>query len=851
MLDADESPALGRSNEAPVIGADGRVVPMEPRAGFRVLPYLQKPASDQMTINWFTELGNPATIIVRGPGLPSEGRAMSIRGEQNSVNSYQEAELAIGDIAQPGLPKGTTGLTVPQGAWVRADRPWKYQAKIIGLEANSDYTYEVMVDGYRHLGSFTTMPEIGELPDSLRIIAYSDSETDPVGRVTFREWQQTTELAPGSEARPEPGSQWEQKFGSKVQGGEWGVRYALTEDMAQGYNNAIIAERDPDMLLLAGDLVERGSSQTHWDEFWDYFAGSEGNVLSSTPMITSLGNHEVYGYCSGTISEGENAGLQDCPLVVRARMAYNQAVDTFGSDDPATRDAYHRVDQGKVTYISLDVTNGEPDMLRNSVPESAKSVGDDSTLTPEQYGTDTQATFTKQEYDLAFNTYAAAEGWVEEGATPDQPNFLPGSAQYQWLEDQLKDARDKGQLVIVQYHHAAYSNGVHGTPMGNNHPDSQSGVPVRHLQPLFERYDVGIVISGHDEMFEASWVDEDSDGRGTFHWDVGVASDGLRADKRIKQEDGTYAPYNFNTHSIWSAQSDEPELWRTNANGVRHLVSGGKHYGHLEMEVAEFEPTVVPAGQAPEIEGGIVPAYVVTMTPVAAFPVLDDNYDVERVERRELTSGVQHAYYTADGAVVDPDKVVLEVEEEAPVEYATSSNAASVTVEDRDAYVWGTTQDQATIRTQVLVGGRWMTSQTREVEGGYVIPLTYGRGHAGTYTWRLQVTHADGTVELTDSFTQRRLAVPSRNTAGVAPVGRTAHVWGTVDGQAGARVWTEVRLPNGGWVKSQEGRTTATGGYVVPLTYGQHTTGTYRWRVAAEYEGLGVLRSEEFTFVRR
>lgn len=174
--------------------------------------------------------------------------------------------------------------------------------------------------------------------------------------------------------------------------------------------------------------------------------------------------------------------------------------------------------------------------------------------------------------------------------------------------------------------------------MGNNNSNAQPGTLVRHLQPLFEKYDVGIVISGHDEMLKASYVDDDNNGKRTYHWDVGVASDGLRADKRIKQEDGTYKPYRFNTHSFWMAQKVEPEIWKTNENGVKHLASGGKHLGHLEMIASLFSPEIVPAGTAPVVEGGVVPAYSVRMTPIAAFPLLDDNYDVTIIERRETPS---------------------------------------------------------------------------------------------------------------------------------------------------------------------------------------------------------------------
>lgn len=636
-IDSLESPALASVNEAPTV-VDGATVPVDPRPGFRILPYLQKPTSDQMTINWFTEQGNDATLIVRGPGLPAEGQSFTVAGIQNPVAGYQGYELS-----NAGWTHSGTGLTTPQGSWIRADQPFKYTQTVTGLEPGAQYTYEVVVDGYKHEAAFNTFAQMGsELTEPMHVIAFSDTETDPKGRTTFREWEVTTNLADGSEPRPGEDSAWADKFGGGVRNGTYALNYMLTEDMAQEYNNQIINDQDPDLVLLAGDLVEQGSSQTHWDEFFTYFSGDRGNILDDTPLFTSLGNHEVYGY--GT--------PDDRTSVVRSRMEYNHYIDTFGSDNPHALDAYHRIDNGPVTFISVDVTNGEPDTESvDSVPESQKSEGDDSTLTPEQYGTDTQSTFTKEEYDRDFPN-AIENGWIEEGAEPDQPNFMPGSEQYEWLETQLQDARDKGQIIVVQWHHAAYSNGVHGTPMGNNNPDSQSGVPTRHLDPLMEEYGVATVISGHDEMFEASFVDNDGDGVGVYHWDVGVASDGLRADKKVKNENGEYVPYNFNTHSIWSAQADEPEMWVTNENGVTHLVDGGKHYGHLDM--------LFEAYSGDPLASGVVPAMQLTMTPVSVVPTLDDNYDVVSVERVELESGIQTVYFDADGNVLDPNAEPVE-----------------------------------------------------------------------------------------------------------------------------------------------------------------------------------------------
>ena len=206
---------------------------------------------------------------------------------------------------------------------------------------------------------------------------------------------------------------------------------------------------------------------------------------------------------------------------------------------------YHRVDFGPVTLLTVDSSNG---------------------------GTDGTASDTNFFLDTATN--------------PQIPDYAPGSAQYAWLEAQLQDAHTAGQITFVQYHHAAYSVGPHGYPAGSGTGfDTQSGQPMRLLTPLLALYDVAAVFSGHDEMFEHSIVD------GIHFYDVGASGDGLRG----PQADLT------NPFQTFLAHTDAPEAWLGDV-----LVSGGKHYGHLEIDV-----TLAASGM-----------WDVSITPAHAFPLL-------------------------------------------------------------------------------------------------------------------------------------------------------------------------------------------------------------------------------------
>ena len=162
------------------------------------------------------------------------------------------------------------------------------------------------------------------------------------------------------------------------------------------------------------------------------------------------------------------------------------------------------------------------------------------------------------------------------------------------------------------FHHAPYSVGPHGWPVGvGGGYDNQSGRPVRVLDAFFMQYGVDAVLSGHDEMLERSvisGVEVGPDGAETPHdvqyYDVGIGGDGLRG-----PEQGLANPFQkFLVHS------HAPERWE---NGV--LVDGGKHYGHLEIDVSE---TAKGKWRA-------------VITPVYVFPFVSKDGAYSGYERRQ------------------------------------------------------------------------------------------------------------------------------------------------------------------------------------------------------------------------
>jgi Calcineurin-like phosphoesterase/Purple acid Phosphatase, N-terminal domain len=578
---------------APLAAADedtaARPGAQQAETDFRVQPYLQNPSADSMLVTWFSWEDEPGQLKVDGKVHTSSPELQEHLDwtENNRRQADQHPEW---------------------GEWFREGRAYRHQVLVSGLEPDTDYSYTVAQGDSEQTHTFTTAPTSENWSD-IRFTAMSDSETEPAGRVTRREWAPGA-LAEGSQRPSAEGSQWARTFGTQNLQGQRVLRYALTEDEGFARNMGIVEDRDPDLMLFAGDLVQGGGYQPGWDEWFRYLAGEVNDIASKRPVLTAMGNWEGYGASDGGYT---------IPAVIDGRTSYKSYFTPNPNGMPEHRGNYHRLDYGPVTFLTLDSTKGTPDDHRSNYPAEERLAGTEYTGP----GTDTQSSFTTSDY-------------VAGGGTDLSP-YNEGSAQWHWVEAQLADARAEGQIVFVQFHHAPYSSGEHGLPMNHRSSSGQGGTPMRIYSEMFEEYGVAGVISGHSEMFERSYVDVDGDGHGINYYDVGVGGDGLRGERR-RQGNLLSAPLlGYNPYKVWSADQSEPEVWKN-----ERLVDGGKHYGHLEVDIRRGGP------------GGAYAA--VTLTPVYAFPLLDGRLRVVGVERRTYDDRIL-LRVDRDGTIVDQRRI--------------------------------------------------------------------------------------------------------------------------------------------------------------------------------------------------
>ena len=460
--------------------------------GFRVLPYLQYPAPDAMTILWFSEELTPGQLSwwEKDVGLVDSVESNPIAADALAYSTWEDTMFFKGEA--PSFP-------------------YQHRIRLEGLNPGTSYEYQVNQGGDSFSAFFKTAPA-GY--DSIRFIVYADSETEPESTYDSTSW-----------ANPDSN-----------------VSRNYLIDQTTGYRNNldVIRLRRPDLVLIAGDLTQHGGEQRDWDEFWNHNtnAVTELSLAGQIPIMAAPGNHDYY--------EGNYLGKYNQPGSERAINRFLTYFDPPSNQSPNVdqEGRYYSMKYGPATFIALDLCNNSP-----------KDREEDT------------------------NFYLLGENDPEGG---NAPAFGVGSLQYSWLEQQLLESQENSLFTFVFFHHAPYSSGPHGFPAGiGDLFDSQSGVPVRALTPLFMKYGVDAVFSGHDEMWERSEVpgtEIQPDGSEVDHtiqfYDVGTGGDGLRG-----PVSGTDNPFQkFLVHL------DVPEVWEEHI-----LVEGGKHYGHLEVDIVPRE----------------------------------------------------------------------------------------------------------------------------------------------------------------------------------------------------------------------------------------------------------------------
>jgi 3',5'-cyclic AMP phosphodiesterase CpdA len=239
-LDANAAPmALANDYHGPE--AERVFVPLRPgllRTSGNVLAIEVHPRSAGKTPFAEVELGGADGVrIVRGPYL------QRLSGTEVTV---------VFDTDLPTLAEARWGLDDTYGAITTDAPPQRHHAlRLTGLKPGTQYHYRVAV---------RAAPAAVALSKGLPLVEPVDG-----GDAAFH-------------TLPEPGRP---------------LRFAVYGDVRSGHdvhallNQSLIAD-DPDLAILTGDLVDRGSDEGDWEKFFDV----AGQLLRGLAIFPSAGNHE-------------------------------------------------------------------------------------------------------------------------------------------------------------------------------------------------------------------------------------------------------------------------------------------------------------------------------------------------------------------------------------------------------------------------------------------------------------------------------------------------------------------------------------------------------------------------------
>jgi len=300
-----------------------------PATAFRVLPYVQRPTTEGITVIWFTDTNVPGELQVSGHGsYPSE----PVLAERLTYGASEVAYLH-GDTNYGGAHAGLEDGEAPV-------LPYRHSVRVEGLVAATTYDYTVVQPGAAQTFSstFSTAPDTGARTP-VRFVVMSDMETEPESTRKSVAWSASALRVGGDKLGTDPDT--------------YSRMYPVDQTTGYRANRVYAQARQPDFWVIAGDLVEKGGRQLDWDEFWRHGAGEWGTLASSTPIFPALGNHENYWHPEAT---GYNAAAS--MLSYDKWSTYWDLPANFAADERYEK-RYYRADYGPVTLITLDSSNGD------------------------------------------------------------------------------------------------------------------------------------------------------------------------------------------------------------------------------------------------------------------------------------------------------------------------------------------------------------------------------------------------------------------------------------------------------------------------------------------------------------
>jgi alkaline phosphatase D len=429
-------------------------------------------APEQLALTWGSDPARQVTVSWLAPGtVPMPNPTLAI----------SRAPITA---ANPGW---TVGLPPPRPLDVA--RPYPAESAVSftdGLNAQTTYYYHVQLQDLDPDSRYYYQVSDGASPPST---AGASFLTAPAGRARFR-FSSYGDLATPSYDLNASGNQWHESCDNSY--------YAVDAIENPGDGNG-----PPLFHLLNGDLCYANLDYQNAPGVWRDFGINISRSAANRPWMPALGNHETeFGTCNHAGQPGTAPGGIAAQAAAgnywNGPYGYGHYLSRFllpdnevtNWDGNKLRGNFYSFAVGTVKFISLDaddvIYQDGASAYLNSAPDAAP-----------------EATSAGAEIPNGTVTYNHAyTGDLKIGhdntAVPDYSSGTP-NLQTLWLERTLAEARlDPGiDMIVVFMHQCAMSTSV---------PGNGSDLGIRRAWlPLFDRYEVDLVLSGHEHDYERTY----------------------------------------------------------------------------------------------------------------------------------------------------------------------------------------------------------------------------------------------------------------------------------------------------------------------------------------------------------
>ena len=437
------------------------------------LPLPTSTAPEQLLLTWGNDPAREVTVSWSAPGTVAQ----------------PAPTLAISDRPITASHPGER-VRLPKPAPLDVTRRYDSAASVSftdGLNGQTTYFYHVQLTGLKPGTRYYYQVSDGAHTPST---AGSSFETAPHGRAKFR-FSSYGDLSTPSWDLNTSGNIWHESSDNS-----W---YAVTAIENPGDGRGA-----PLFHLLNGDLCYANLDIFNAPGVWRDFGNNVARSAANRPWMPALGNHETE---FGTDSHAGRAG--DAPGGIAAQGAagnywngpygYGHYLSRFllpdnglvNWDGNRLRGNFYAFQVGTVKFISLDaddvIYQDGASAYLNAAPDAAPETTTSGAAIPN--GTVTYI----HGYTGELKIITASNS-----AVPDRGSAKP-NLQTLWLERTLAQARRDPtvDMIVVFMHQCAMSTSL---------PGNGSDLGIRRAWlPLFDKYEVDLVLSGHEHDYERSY----------------------------------------------------------------------------------------------------------------------------------------------------------------------------------------------------------------------------------------------------------------------------------------------------------------------------------------------------------